>query len=138
MAGYYLDPKAAFRGDQGASETLGKLSRAQWNDWKQRYAPIVDDVADLAGDAGYGDRQAGLVRSAVGSAYDRSARTLAMQNDGLGINQTQRQQQSQNRQQALARSASMVSSGNEARTSAIDLQSQLLAGGYGLQQTGGQ
>ena len=26
----YIDPNAAFRGDQGASQVLGQLYRAQW------------------------------------------------------------------------------------------------------------
>ena len=46
----YIDPNQAFQGDQGASQLLGQLNRAQWNDWKARYAPYITRLADEATD----------------------------------------------------------------------------------------
>jgi len=39
-----LDPWQAFRGDQGASRLLGRLHRAQWEDWKKRFAPYIGEI----------------------------------------------------------------------------------------------
>ena len=42
-----LNPGDAFRGDQGASDLLGKISRAQWEDWRGRFAPYISTLADM-------------------------------------------------------------------------------------------
>lgn len=127
-----LDPNEAFRGDQGASELLGDLSRAQWEDWKNRFSPYVDRLADVAQDSGAPAQAARNASNAMASAFDSNQQAQAQQRQGLGISQTPAQAQSQDRQQALGRTASMVSAGNQARVSAQDRQSAILAGGMGL------
>jgi hypothetical protein len=127
-----VDPNQAMRGDQGASELLGQLNRAQWNDWKNRFAPYVDELARVAQDNNAPGMAAANASNAVGMAYDNSQQGLAMQRQGFGINLTPQQQAAEQRRTSVERSASMVSAGNEARISAQDRQNAILAGGMGL------
>lgn len=127
-----VDPGAAFRGDQGASNLLGKLYRAQWNDWKARFAPYVDRLADKATDPGFLTEQADMAAASVTNAYGTARQGLDMQRQGMGLSQTPQQQQAEQRKMAVAESADTNTAYNQARISARDLQDQILAGGMGL------
>ncbi|QPI65946.1 hypothetical protein [Vreelandella venusta] len=127
-----IDPNQAMRGDQGASQLLGQLNRAQWADWKNRFAPYVDELARVAQDNNAPGTAAANASNAVGLAFDSSQQGLAQQRQGYGISQTLQQQAAEERRTQLERSASMVSAGNEARISAQDRQQAILAGGMGL------
>ena len=128
-----LNPGDAFRGDQGASDLLGKISRAQWEDWRGRFAPYISTLADMASDPGAARNAARMAKESVGTAFDSSRQGLDMQRQGMGVEISKQQRQSENRSSNLARKASMVSAGNEARMSAQDRQMSILAGGMGLQ-----
>jgi hypothetical protein len=128
-----LNPDDAFRGDQGASDLLGKISRAQWEDWRGRFAPYISTLADMASDPGAARNAARMAKESVGTAFDSSRQGLDMQRQGMGVEISKQQRQSENRSSNLARKASMVSAGNEARMSAQDRQMSILAGGMGLQ-----
>lgn len=127
-----INPADAFRGDQGASEVLGQLYRAQWDDWKVRFQPYISQLSALATDNGYAARQGAMAGQAVNASYDNAARGLQTQQAGLGANVSQNQQLAQNRKLSLGRAADSVSAFNEAQISARDLQDQILAGGMGL------
>lgn len=127
-----VDPNQAMNGDQGASKLLGQLNRAQWNDWRNRFSPYVDELASVAQDSSAPSTAAANASSAVGLAYDSSQQGLEQQRQGFGINQTPQQRAAEQRRTNVERSASMVSAGNQARISAQDRQDAILAGGMGL------
>ena len=128
----FVNPNQAFRGDQGASRLFGRLNRAQWQDWKQRFAPYIERLADRAQDPGAPEQTAMEARNAVGLAFDNSQQAQQMQNQGYGISMTPAQQQAQNRRNSLQKNASMVTASNQARISEQDRQQAILAGGMGL------
>lgn len=127
-----IDPNQAMRGDQGASQLLGQLNRAQWTDWKNRFAPYVDELARVAQDNSAPGMAASNASNAVGLAYDNSQQGLGQQRQSYGVTQTPQQKAAEERRTNIERSASMVSAGNEARISAQDRQDAILAGGMGL------
>ncbi|MHB0820135.1 hypothetical protein ACYCFK_17895 [Stutzerimonas stutzeri] len=127
-----IDSEAAFRGDQGASEVLGQLYRAQWEDWKTRFSPYIDRLAELSSDKTYAAGQGASAAAAVNTSYTNAARGLQMQRAGMGINQTEAQKGAEQRQLSLGRAADSASAYNEAKISARDMQDQILAGGMGL------
>lgn len=127
-----VDASAAFRGSQGASDLLGKLYRAQWEDWKTRFSPYVDRLASKATDPGFLTEQADTAAASVTNAYGTARHGLDMQRTGMGLVQTPQQQQAEQRKMAVAESADTNTAYNQARISARDLQDQILAGGMGL------
>ncbi|MDP4546478.1 hypothetical protein [Marinobacter sp. MDS2] len=128
----HVDPNQAFQGKQGASQLLGQLNRAQWEDWKTRFLPRVDQLAAEATDPNAAMAAAHQAKGAVGLAFD-SANTINNQTrERYGVALTPAQQEAQTRALNVGRSAASVSAGNEARISALDRQQAILAGGMGL------
>ena len=132
MAGLYIDPGAAFSGDQGASNVLGQLYRAQWDDWKTRFRPYIDRLAKMATDPQFANSQGTIAASAVNTSYANTAEALQQQRAGLGVQQTPAQQAAEQRKLALGQAADSATAYNQAKISARDLQDQILAGGMGL------
>lgn len=129
---FYIDPQSAFRGDQGASTVLGQLYRAQWDDWKTRFSPYINQLADLASDKTYAAGQGANAAAAVNTSYANTAQGLQTQRAGMGINLTEAQKTAEQRQLSLGQAADGASAYNEAKISARDVQDQILAGGFGL------
>lgn len=128
----YIDPGQAFQGDQGASKLLGQLNRAQWEDWKTRFAPVITQLADEATDPNAAQNAATQASNAVGLAFDTSQTINNQNRERYGVSLSPEQQQAQERATNVGRSAASVSAGNEARISALDRQQSILAGGMGL------
>ena len=128
----YLDPNQAFQGDQGASKLLGQLNRAQWDDWKKRFAPYVKTLADEATDPNAAADASMQAKQSVGLAFDSAATINNQSRQKFGISLNPAQQQAQDRIASVGRTAATASAGNEARISALDRQQSILAGGMGL------
>ncbi|MDT8895627.1 hypothetical protein RSO41_13295 [Halomonas sp. I1] len=131
-AGTRVDPQDAFQGDQGASDTIGRLSRAQWEDWKNRFRPYINSLINAGTRAGAGQDAAAMAQDSMATAYDNSAQAQDMQRQGMGLEVSQAQQGADQRRRALEQTANMAAAGNQARISAQDRQSKILAGGMGL------
>lgn len=131
-AGTHVDPQAAFQGSQGASDTIGRLSRAQWEDWKTRFRPYINSLADAATQPGADEEAANMAQESMATAFDNSAQAQDMQRQGMGLQVSQAQREADQRRRALQKTASMATAGNQARVSAQDRQSKILAGGMGL------
>lgn len=128
----YVDAGQAFLGDQGASKVLGQLYRAQWDDWKTRFSPYIDQLADLAGDKSYAAGQGANAAAAVNTSYANTAQGLQTQRTGMGINLSEAQRVAEQRQLSLGQAADGAAAYNQAKVSARDVQDQILAGGFGL------
>ncbi|WP_428398319.1 hypothetical protein [Marinobacter salarius] len=128
----YIDPGQAFQGKQGASELLGQLSRAQWEDWKNRFAPYITKLADYATDPNAAADAADQAKSSVGLAFDTATTVNNQNRDRYGVSLSPEQMAAQERSTKVGRTAAMASAGNEARISALDRQQAILAGGMGL------
>jgi hypothetical protein len=128
----YIDPNAAFSGDQGASAVLGKLYRAQWEDWKTRFQPYIGKLAGVASDTNYAAGQGSNAAAAVNTGYANATQGLQTQRQGMGITQSPTQQAAEQRKLSLGQAADSASAYNEAKISARDMQDKVLAGGMGL------
>lgn len=127
-----IDPSQAFQGKQGASDLMGQLTRAQWQDWKTRFSPYVDELIGEATDPEAGQNAATEAREAVGSAFDASRGLRDSNQASFGIQLTPEQRKAQDRIHNVTQAAAEVSAGNEARVSAQDRQKAIMAGGAGL------
>jgi hypothetical protein len=129
---FYLDPNAAFSGDDGAQNLLGVMYRAEWDDWKARYAPYTKKAAAFASDTTYGDKQGAIAANAANIAGVNTAKSLQMQRAGMGLALNGAQQQAETRGLAVGRAADSISAYNQAKIAARDLQDQVLAGSGGM------
>lgn len=129
---YYVDPNAAFAGKQGASTVLGQLSRSQWDDWKARFQPYVDKLANIATSESFAGEQAATASESVNKSFDSAAQGLQMQQQGMGLMLSPRPAGGAGQKMQLGRASATVDASNNARVSARDLQEQIMAGGMGL------
>ena len=129
---FTIDPGQAFNGDQGASNLLGQMYRAEWEDWKSRYAPYITKLKDFATDTNYAANQGQEAATAIDNSYANTQQGLQMSQQGMGMNMTAAQKTAQDRTLALGQAADSASSYNSAKISARDLQDQVLAGSGGL------
>ncbi len=129
-----VNPSQAFSGDQGASKLLGQLSRAQWTDWKARFAPYVDRLAAIATDDGLATRSGQQAYAAASQVNENAQRSLGMNQASYGLQLSPEEQVAQDRKFALSGAATAVQASNDARAGAVDLQQSILAGNAGLNQ----
>lgn len=127
-----VNPSQAFRGDQGASQLFGQLNRAQWNDWRARFAPYVNHLASLAQDSGAPRAAANQASGAMRIAFDANDQAEQQWGEGYGIQANPDAQAANQRAASVRGRAAEVSAGNQARISAMDRQQAILAGGMGL------
>jgi hypothetical protein len=129
---FYVDPGAAFAGDQGASTVNGQLQRSQWEDWKARFQPKISELARIAENPTFTTEQGTDAAAAVNTSYQNSQANLATQRKGMGLQLTPAQQAAEQRKMAIGNAADGVTAYNSAKIAAKDLQSQIMAGSGGL------
>lgn len=137
---FYVDQnKVNSNKHTGASNVLADLNRAQWNDWKARFQPRLEQLANYA-DSGELTQQAiGIADSTMGQSFQQARAGQQMQNQSLGINQTAAQKNAYDRTMNLAQASSTAAARNHARIAGQDRDMQILAGGSaGLTQDLGQ
>lgn len=130
---YIVDPSEAMRGAQGGSKVLGELYRAQWEDWKSRFAPKIDQLAEMASDKTLPGRAAEQALQAVNNRFKGARTALDMNQKRLGLQVSGAQQAAQHRKLALTEAAAMANAANKARTSTQDMQQSIIAGNMGTQ-----
>lgn len=130
---HLVDSTAAMRGGQGASGVLGELHRAQWDDWKSRFAPKIDQLVGMAGDKALPGQAAHQAMQSAGNRFSGARTALAMNQKRLGLQLSGDQVASQDRKFALSEAASMTNAANKARASTLDMQQSIIAGNMGSQ-----
>lgn len=140
----YVNP--SLTGNKKASDIMGKLTRAQWQDYKDRFQPIE---AALMNKTIYNNPDLipqGIAQGAqtVNAAYDTAAISRQRMMERYGVNQRADEQAAYNRRAGLERSSAIVDSANrirqrlEDRTREIAIGSTPNAGrAYGLSSSGG-
>lgn len=113
---------------QYASKTYAAISRAQWDDYEQRYQPIEDELVGMIGNTANlqdqlsrGDQ---LVDAAFGTAKQSQGLNLSM----YGVASDAQTDAAHNRGLSLAHAAAKAGSQNTIRTSNYDRDLQILTG----------
>lgn len=128
--GHYINPEAVNNDKyEGASNTLAQLNRAQWNDWKARFKPRLEQLAGYAQSGELTQQSVGLARDAVGQSFDSMAATQQRRQSDLGIQMTPAQQAANKRTMGLTEASTTASAMNQARAAGKDRDMQILAGG---------
>ncbi len=127
-----IDPATAFQGGQGASTLFGQLSRAQWEDWRDRFAPYISQLGAIATDKGAPGLSAQQAMGAVGDSFASTRKGLALNQSRLGMSLSPEEKALQARKLGLSEAATKVKAANESRIATQDRQQQILAGSGGL------
>lgn len=112
---------------QQSNYELAKISRDQWEDYKQRFMPVEKRLASQIGtqsafDAGFAKRQ-------IPQAFAMQQQALGRDFARLGVTATPEQQAAMDQNLALQRASALVGSANAARLGAEDRDMAILSGG---------
>lgn len=132
-AGYITDKQvenALKDKENGVSELMGILSRAEWNDFTSRYLPRIKEQADRITSGENITDAVNEARSSTGLAFDTAEKNMKLNNERLGLNLSARQKQQQQSSMGLSEVAAQVNNVNDARVSAIDRDNALLSSGF--------
>lgn len=123
--------------DQFASKVRARLARRQFEDFKERFAPIQRDLAEFAtGDAGREealDDASASVMTASETQQGAAERRLAR----FGVARSDAQRRSDTRERVIERTATEVGARNRARQDVEQRKTRLMTGGFGVKPTGG-
>lgn len=129
----HIDPMMVdLKGDKGASETLARIYRNQWTDWKTRFQPRLDQLAGYAATGELTNQSIGLAQDSIQNSFANNAATFERNNQRLGIQMTPAQQKAAQRTASIGQAAAKTTAMNNARISGQDRDMQILAGGAGL------
>lgn len=112
---------------KAANWELAKISRDQWEDYKQRFMPVEKRLAGQIGtqsafDAGFAKRQ-------IPQAFAMQQGALGRDFARLGVTATPDQQAAMEQNMALQRASALVGAENAARLNAEDRDMAILSGG---------
>ncbi len=127
----------AVSSDQYASNTMSQIHRAEWEDYKSRYLPrLQDSIAYATGDKPIteGVQRAG---DSVDRAYQTSIGTNQRDLSRYGVSETAEESSNRSRLASISQGAEKVAAQNQTRLQVQDLQNSILAGGAasGLQSS---
>ena len=132
----FIDPNLVSQlGDTGGSETLARIYRNQWTDWKNRFQPRLEQLAGYVGTGELTRQSVGLAENSMQNAIYSNARTFERNNERLGIQMTPAQEKAAARTANLTMAAATTDAMNRARIAGEDRDMQILAGGAGLQSS---
>ncbi|OUR99218.1 hypothetical protein A9Q81_11630 [Gammaproteobacteria bacterium 42_54_T18] len=115
-------------GNSGAADTYGKISRAQWNDYKARFVPIEDKLIESIGNEQLlGEqisRNVNSVNLGFSSAKVGSDQKMRM----YGTQLTGEQKNASNRQTNLSQNLATIDAKNLTRLAKKERDMQSMAG----------
>jgi hypothetical protein len=116
-------------GKNSGSKNLAKVHRAEWEDYISRFAPIEDKLIAMYND---GEGRAESVEKAgetAGLAFNRSREQTDRTFSRYGLNLTDRQKTSRDKNQALEKTAAMAGAKNSMREAKEDQRMNIMSGG---------
>lgn len=112
-----------------ADRELARIHREQWNDWKDRFLPRLEQLAGYAQSGELTQRDIDNADSAVTASFDQVRGSEQARQEGLGLQMTDRQRAASEREMGLNEAATRASMRNQARIAGEDRDMQILAGG---------
>lgn len=113
-------------GKNGYSNTMAAITRQQYNDWLNRFAPTEDKLVELATSGELYTAQEGRNQSLAQSNLSRAENQAASTGARFGLGDLRTDQQKNNLK--INNALSLASMNNEGRQALGDLQNRLISG----------
>lgn len=111
------------------SDNMAKIHRAQWEDYKARFAPVENMLFDRFNDNTNTNKAVASAGATMGEAFDNSAAQTARGLSRYGVTPTGAQAENRERTHGLKRAASVAGAQNAMRTAKEDQKMGIMAGG---------
>lgn len=123
-----VDPESAFKGDNGGTDLMGKITRAQWNHYKETFLPSIEKAMAEIGNEDVLNKQIARGEEAVNSQYSNAFSDAMNSSASLGANLDPDQANSLSRRLAFDKDKALGSVRNLTRQAKSDRDMQLIAG----------
>lgn len=128
---FTVDVGSAFKGDNGGTDLLGRISRAQWNHYKATYLPAIEKAMGEIGNADVLNAEIARGEDQVNKTYSNlqadAQNNMAAYNTQLSPDQ----QQSFDRKIAFSKDKALGSVRNLTRDAKANRDMALIAGSAG-------
>lgn len=125
---FTVDPNQAFKGKDGGTDLLGRISRAQWNQYKSTYLPAIEAAMAEIGSQEVLNSQIARSENAVNQQYDNAMADTMNSLSGYGVSLDNDQMNSLTRRNAFDRDKALGSARNITRQAKAERDMQLIAG----------
>lgn len=132
-AGLYL---SSANGKFSGSENLAAVTRAEWEDYKSRFAPVEDMLIDEYNNHAGRELNVNQAGLNAGLAFDKAKSDSDRSLSRYGLNLNPEQQARRNKKYALERTAAMAGAKNTARDEQEDIRMGLVTGSFSNRNQG--
>ncbi len=122
------------RPDTTASDAQGRIARKQFNIWKTKFAPIIDETFDWLDDPGFIKSNIDSAKTAVNQAHDASKGSTARAMERYGISMSDEEQAALDKEANLTRSMDLTKTANDVRVASDARRDAVSRGLFGLGQ----
>ena len=128
---FTVNPNDVWKGDNGATDLLGKVTRAQWNHYKNLYLPAIEREMATIGSADALNEQIARSERGVEAGFSNLEQSYSDKLRAYGTQLDTDQQESFSRQIAFSKDKALGDARNITRTSKYDRDMALIAGSTG-------
>lgn len=125
---FTVDPGQAFTGNNGGTDLMGRITRAQWDHYKATFLPSLERAMSEIGSEEVLNKQIARGEDAVNKQYDGAVTEAMNSASSLGASLDPDQVQSLTRRVAFDRDKALGSVRNLTRQAKADRDMQLIAG----------
>lgn len=104
--------------DTTASDTQAKISREQWDLWKEKFAPQVDSLISYINDPDMVQNNVDAATGAVGASYDAAGGSTARAAERYGLNVSPEEKAALDKERSITKSLDITQTANDTRIAA--------------------
>lgn len=113
----------------GASDTYGRISRQQWEDYKARFGPVEQELMDYVNSPAALNAGVTQATTATAGAYDRGQQSAMRSMQGIGATMSGDQQAAMDRKFKFSKNLAVTDASNIARMQGKERRMMALVGG---------
>lgn len=123
----YIDPDD----DKYASKLQAALTRAEWEQWKEQFLPVYQELVGRVGDPELQRQEVSRASNLVGRSFDTTRADMNRRNARYGTSMDETTRESIDTNMGLSRAASTAAARNRTRGAIEDRELALMVGGLG-------
>lgn len=120
--------------DTTASDTQAKISREQWDLWKEKFAPQLDSLIAYVNDPNMVQDNVDAAKSAVSKSYDVADGSTARSIERYGVSVSPEEKSAMDKERAISKSLDVTQTANDTRIAADARRDAVQAGLFSIGQ----
>lgn len=122
------------RPDTTASDAQARISREQFNLWKEKFAPVIDETLSWLDAPGFVQDNVSAATTVVNQAHDAAKGSTARAMERYGISMSPEEQAALDKEATITRSMDLTKTANDVRVAADARRDAVSRGMFGIGQ----